>query len=112
LGAGQRRGTHVSTLKIGSRDGEICFGGILWFYADLRREFKRGNLNLTFFEVVGVSSCGIIEEGGTMCVFGGIFALIEVEFGEIPCKCDWGFGLSCEWGDLWSGATTRGEVFA
>jgi hypothetical protein len=24
----QRRGVHVNTLKIGSRDGEKCFGGI------------------------------------------------------------------------------------
>jgi hypothetical protein len=24
----QRRGTHVNTPKIGSRDGQLCFGGI------------------------------------------------------------------------------------
>jgi hypothetical protein len=34
----QRRGVHVNTLEIGSRDGEISFGGILGFYAELRRE--------------------------------------------------------------------------
>jgi hypothetical protein len=31
----QRRGVHVNTPKIGSRDGELCIGGILDFYADL-----------------------------------------------------------------------------
>jgi hypothetical protein len=36
--AGQRRGAHVSTLKIGSRGELFCFGGILGFYAVLRRE--------------------------------------------------------------------------
>jgi hypothetical protein len=39
----QRRGTHVNTPKIGSRDGEKCFGGIQRFYAELRREFIWGN---------------------------------------------------------------------
>jgi hypothetical protein len=34
----QRRGVHVNTPKKGSRDGEICFGGILVFHAVLRRE--------------------------------------------------------------------------
>jgi hypothetical protein len=64
-GAGQRRGTHVSTPKIGSRVGVYCFGGILWFYADLRRELIWRNLNLMFFEVLtGVPREGT-EEGGT-----------------------------------------------
>jgi hypothetical protein len=27
----QRRGAHVSTLEIGSRDGIKCFGGMLGF---------------------------------------------------------------------------------
>jgi hypothetical protein len=43
LGTGQRRGTHVSVPKIGSRDGLFCFGGISGFYAELRREFNLGN---------------------------------------------------------------------
>jgi hypothetical protein len=39
LGVVQRRGGRVNTPEIGSRDGEICFGGIMGFYAELRREF-------------------------------------------------------------------------
>jgi hypothetical protein len=49
LGAGQRRGAHVNVPEIGSRDGLLCFGGILGVYAELRREFYWGNLNLVFF---------------------------------------------------------------
>jgi hypothetical protein len=41
----QRRGVHVSPPKIGSRVGDLCFGGIYGFCAELRREFKGGNLN-------------------------------------------------------------------
>jgi hypothetical protein len=69
----QRRGVHVSPLEIGSRAGELCFGGILRFYADLRREFVWGNLNSMFFEIMGVSPRGAGEEGGQLvllCVFG------------------------------------------
>jgi hypothetical protein len=40
----QRRGTHVNVPKIGSRAGLYCFGGIWGSHADLRRDFKRGNL--------------------------------------------------------------------
>jgi hypothetical protein len=69
----QRRGTHVSPLKIGSRAGELCFGGILRFYADLRRELIWGNLDLLFFEVLVVGPRGAVEEEGQLvllCVFG------------------------------------------
>jgi hypothetical protein len=38
-----RRGTHVSTLKNGSRGGKKCFGGISGFYAVLRRELVGRN---------------------------------------------------------------------
>jgi hypothetical protein len=31
----QRRGVHVSPPKRGSRAGELCFGGILGFNAEL-----------------------------------------------------------------------------
>jgi hypothetical protein len=41
----QRRGVRVSPLKIGSRDGVLCFGGILENHADLRRDCFWGNLN-------------------------------------------------------------------
>jgi hypothetical protein len=37
-GSVQRRGARVNTPKIGSRDGRNCLGGIMGFYADLRRE--------------------------------------------------------------------------
>jgi hypothetical protein len=43
--AGQRRGAHVSTLEIGSRDELFSFGGIWGVYAVLRREIVWGNLN-------------------------------------------------------------------
>jgi hypothetical protein len=47
------------------------FGGILGFYAVLRRDLIWGNFNLDFFEVLGVSPRGTTEEGGTMvCIWG------------------------------------------
>jgi hypothetical protein len=76
LGVGQRRGTHVSVPKIGSRDGLLCFGGIWGVYAELRREFGWGNLNLGFFWVLVGSPRGGIEEGGPTVVFGGILTSI------------------------------------
>jgi hypothetical protein len=60
----RRRGTHVNIPEIGSRDGECCFGGILRFHADLRRECFRGNLVLAFFRDLGGSPRGCTEEGG------------------------------------------------
>jgi hypothetical protein len=45
---GQRRGAHVRIPEIGSRVGLFCFGGIIGFYAELRREFVWGNLKLDF----------------------------------------------------------------
>jgi hypothetical protein len=74
----QRRGAHVNTPKTGSRVGEIYFGGILRFHADLRRELFRGNLKIDFFEVlVGVPRRSI-EEGGPTCAFwGNLLCVIE-----------------------------------
>jgi hypothetical protein len=67
----QRRGVHVNIPKIGSRDGEIIFGGILGICAELRRKFEWGNWNLGFFENLLVDPRGVIEEGGPfMCQFG------------------------------------------
>jgi hypothetical protein len=60
----QRRGVHVNTPKIGSRVGVLCFGGIYQFYAELRRDFKRGNLDLLFFCGLGGVPRRLIEEGG------------------------------------------------
>jgi hypothetical protein len=69
FGAGQRRGTHVSVPKIGSRVGKFCFGGILGIHAVSRRELIRGNLNLLFFEVLFEVLRGPIEEGDHLCAF-------------------------------------------
>jgi hypothetical protein len=44
-----RRGTDVSTLKIGSRGEEKCLGEFWGVYAVLRRESIWGNLDLTIF---------------------------------------------------------------
>jgi hypothetical protein len=63
FGVGQRRGTDVSVPKIGSRGEVLCFGGILGFYAVLRREYYRGNLNLGFFGVLLGDPRGATEEG-------------------------------------------------
>jgi hypothetical protein len=60
----QRRGAHVKTPKIGSRGAIFCFGGILGFYADLRREYYGGNLKSGFFGVLLSGPRGTIEEGG------------------------------------------------
>jgi hypothetical protein len=62
----QRRGTRVNTPKNGSRAGETCFGGIQRFYAELRRELIRGNLDLDFFGVLVGDPRGGIEEGGQL----------------------------------------------
>jgi hypothetical protein len=67
----------VRTPKIGSRGEEICFGGILGFYADLRRESFGRNLKLGFFDVLLGGPRRSVEEGGqlvlTLCAFGGIY---------------------------------------
>jgi hypothetical protein len=74
----QRRGGRVSTPEIGSRGAEICFGGILRFHADLRREFYWGNLVWVFFWVVGGVPRRDVEEGGHLCAF-------SVQLGEFIC---------------------------
>jgi hypothetical protein len=71
FGAGQRRGADVSVPKIGSRDGVLCFGGILRTHADLRREIVWGNFNLLFFLSLGGSPRVSIEEGGPTLCFRG-----------------------------------------
>jgi hypothetical protein len=75
----QRRGTHVNTPELGSRGGDFCLGGILRFYAELRRELFRGNLNWCFFEVVGGDPRGDGEEGGHYVCF-------LVHLGEFLCR--------------------------
>jgi hypothetical protein len=80
LRAGQRRGTHVSVPKIGSRGEVLCFGGILGSYADLRRELNRRNLDLLFFGVLVASPRRATEEGDHLCslyVFLGEFLSVD-----------------------------------
>jgi hypothetical protein len=95
--AGQRRGTHVSVPKIGSRAALLCFGGILGFYAVLRREYFGGNLNLVVFSVLGGSPRVLIEEGGHLVfpfVFWGMFCVTGgfVDFTPYDVICEL-FGL-------------------
>jgi hypothetical protein len=78
----QRRGVHVSTLKIGSRDGVLCFGGIQRFYAELRREYYGGNLVWVFLRILLVSPRGATEEGGHYVCFMRAF---WGNFGELSC---------------------------
>jgi hypothetical protein len=61
----------VNTPKIGSRDGVLCFGGILRFCADFRRESFWRNLNLMVFGFMGGVPRKYIEEGGPLGVFFG-----------------------------------------
>jgi hypothetical protein len=79
----QRRGVHVNTPKNGSRVGEFCFGGILGFYAELRREIIWGKLNSLFFGVLFEVPRRAIEEGGPMCAFGGIYCVPIGEMGPL-----------------------------
>jgi hypothetical protein len=65
----QRRGVHVNIPEIGSRDGGICFGGILWFYAVLRRECFGRNLDLGFFWFLFEYLRDSLEEGDHLSVF-------------------------------------------
>jgi hypothetical protein len=64
----RRRGTHVSTLKIGSRGEVKCFGGILAFCAELRRELEWGNWGLGFLRI-GRGFYVVLLRRGTLIVF-------------------------------------------
>jgi hypothetical protein len=61
------------------------FGGILGFYAVLRRDLIWGNFNLDFFEVLGVSPRGPTEEGGDNGVYLGEFwVMVGIFWGYSP----------------------------
>jgi hypothetical protein len=62
----------------------MCFGGILGFYADLRREYFWGNLRLDSFEVLFEVPRRCIEEGGLL-VFLGEF----MGFTALWCGLGW-----------------------
>jgi hypothetical protein len=65
----QRRGVHVNTPKIGSRVGGNCFGGILRFHAELRREFEGGIGNWSVLGFLGGKLTWEGRRGGSLCVF-------------------------------------------
>jgi hypothetical protein len=83
-GAVQRRGGRVNIPEIGSRVGETCFGGIQRFYAELRREYFWGNLDLMFFGGLGGFPRGGVRRGGNNGVVLG-----EFKFGLLSFKCAW-----------------------
>jgi hypothetical protein len=60
----QRRGGRVSPLEIGSRADVLFFGGILGFYAELRRECFFWGLRFCVFGGCGREITWINEEGG------------------------------------------------
>jgi hypothetical protein len=65
----QRRGVHVNTPKIGSRVGQMCFGGILEIHAVLRRDLFWGNLFWGFLGVLLGVPRSATEEGGHLVCF-------------------------------------------
>jgi hypothetical protein len=83
LGVGQRRGADVSLLKIGSRGELFCFGGILGFYADLRREFGWRNLDLMVFWFLGVCPRRSTEEGRHLCYSSVLWEEFLTSFGWV-----------------------------
>jgi hypothetical protein len=82
FGAGQRRGAHVSIPKIGSRGELLCFGGILGFHADLRRELIWRNFKLELFGVLLSDPRRCVEEGGPLCALEEFIVLLD-EFCKI-----------------------------
>jgi hypothetical protein len=110
----QRRGTHVNTPKIGSRDGELDFWGNLRIYAVLRRELFGGNLDLDFLGVLLVGPREAGEEGGRLlCFWGNFRCLIGVgrNFGEGAPLWGWDYlireGRMTYDTMLWMGVTMR-----
>jgi hypothetical protein len=88
----RRRGTHVSTLKIGSRGEVKCFGGILAFCAELRRELEWGNWGLGFLRIGRGFYVVLLRRGDAYCVFESV---VGWEFLG-PRECQWGFvSLNC-----------------
>jgi hypothetical protein len=84
----QRRGTHVNTPKKGSRGDAFCFGGILGFHAELRREINWGNLKWDSFGVLFGGPRRDTEEGGPfMCQFVHLGEF----WGVLFCKSKWGY---------------------
>jgi hypothetical protein len=96
-----RRGTHVNTPEIGSRDGGKCLGEFWGFHAVLRREFWGGEFGFGLFEDLGGEPRRPAEEGGHLCVLLCIWGNL------------WGYSLVyCRWASyLVSRITTKGELF-
>jgi hypothetical protein len=59
----------------------MCFGGILRFYAELRRELKWGNFKLELFWVLLVGPRRFTEEGGQLvlllCIWGSVMCQLS-----------------------------------
>jgi hypothetical protein len=64
----------------------LCFGGIWWIHADLRREFGWGNFDLGFFEDLGGFPRGSIEEGDQWCALLEFIGVNWIDFGGGACK--------------------------
>jgi hypothetical protein len=94
----QRRGGRVNIPEIGSRDGEIVFGGILRFCAELRRELFWGNLDLGFLGILLGVPRGVGEEGGPLCAFRGIYLCVGL--GGIGKNCKVAAEGRAVWGNL------------
>jgi hypothetical protein len=66
MGELQRRGAHVKTPEIGSRDEVYCFWGNIGIYAELRRELKGGLGNVLVLGGFGRGLRGWLRRrGGT-----------------------------------------------
>jgi hypothetical protein len=81
-GTVQRRGVHVKTPEIGSRDAQKCFWGNLGFYAELRREcFGVWVVGQVLKVLEGVAAWGR-EEGGQLVFLLCVIVVVGV-------LCDW-----------------------
>jgi hypothetical protein len=87
----QRRGVHVNIPEIGSRGDAFCIGGILGFYADLRRELDWGNWELVFLEFWSGLHVSLLRRGDNLvcilCSLGEFKWLNWV--GEDPHCVEW-----------------------
>jgi hypothetical protein len=82
----QRRGARVNTLEIGSRVGVFCSGGILGFYADLRRKYNWGNLFLVVFGILGGGPRSSVRRGDHLACILCVWRNLSVELGAALCE--------------------------
>jgi hypothetical protein len=77
----------------------MCFGGILGFYADLRRELILGEFEIGLFRFCSRFHGGALRRGAYWCFWGNLWVLL-------PYGVVWG-GLGSEWAREFVGS----EVF-